>query len=176
MLEAVRVRLMRFSCCWMMDAHRWASWSWFVPELVKQNIGILGQHESMANGILFTKYGNAHWGPTSMPARPHQLWLLNWRQHGDSLDQAASSGADIQPTNDEQVRLLLAKNSRSGTTRRSLSHSKNLINFDGTAQNPDFGLEKSHSAFSNWCRRDRASPFVTTQLSGTSSLNHFPWS
>jgi len=31
-----------------------------VPELVKQNIGILGM-KSMANGILFTvKYGNAH--------------------------------------------------------------------------------------------------------------------
>jgi len=48
--------------------------------------------------------------------------------------------------NDEQVRSLLAKTAEAAS-RGEFEPFKNLINFDGTAQN-QIGLE-SHSAFSN---------------------------
>jgi len=83
-------------------------------------------HEKHGKRDSFTvKYGNAHWVSTLWIC-PHQLWLRNW-QHGDS-DQAFAAVRTFQPMNDEQVRSLLAKNSRSGITRRVWAI-QNLINF-----------------------------------------------
>ena len=120
----------------VMDAHYRSFAKLVVPELVKQNIGILGM-KSMANGILLrsntvTPIECLHYAlnlPTSV--------VITGIDSMEILDQAFESVRTFQPMNDEQVRSLLAK------TAEAASHGefepfKTSSIFDGTAQNPDW--------------------------------------
>ncbi|MEH2291273.1 aldo/keto reductase [Nostoc sp.] len=120
----------------VMDAHYRSFAKLVVPELVKQNIGILGM-KSLGNGILLqsktvTPIECLHYAlnlPTSV--------VITGIDSMEILEQAFEAVRTFQPMNDEQVRSLLAK------TAEAASHGefepfKTSSIFDGTAQNPDW--------------------------------------
>lgn len=120
----------------VMDAHYRSFAKLVVPELVKQNIGILGM-KSMANGILLrsntvTPIECLHYAlnlPTSV--------VITGIDSMEILDQAFESVRTFQPMNDEQVRSLLAKTAEAAS-RGEFEPFKTSSIFDGTAQNPDW--------------------------------------
>lgn len=101
----------------VMDAHYRSFAKLVVPELVKQNIGVLGM-KSMANGILLqsntvTPIECLHYAlnlPTSV--------VITGIDSMEILDQAFEAVQTFQPMNDEQVRsLAFGKNSTSSSRR-----------------------------------------------------------
>ncbi len=120
----------------VMDAHFCSFEQQVVPELVKQNIGILGM-KSMANGILLrsntvTPIECLHYVlnlPTSV--------AIAGIDSMEILDQALEAVRTFQPMNEEQVRSLLAKTAQAASTGEFEPFKTSSI-FDGTAQNPDW--------------------------------------
>jgi predicted aldo/keto reductase-like oxidoreductase len=120
----------------VMDAHYQSFAKLVVPELVKQNIGILGM-KSMANGAVLrsntvTPIECLHYAlnlPTSV--------VITGIDSMEILDQAFESVRTFQPMNDEQVRSLLAKTALSAS-RGEFEPFKTSSIYDGTAQNPDW--------------------------------------
>jgi predicted aldo/keto reductase-like oxidoreductase len=120
----------------LMDAHYRSFAKLALPELVKQNIGILGM-KSMANGILLrsntvTPIECLHYAlnlPTSV--------VITGIDSMEILDQAFEAVRTFQPMNDEQVRSLLAKTAEAGS-RGEFEPFKTSSIFDSTAQNPDW--------------------------------------
>ena len=120
----------------VMDAHYRSFAKLVVPELVKQNIGILGM-KSMANGILLrsktvTPIECLHYAlnlPTSV--------VITGIDSMEILDQAFEAVGTFAPMNDEQVRSLLAKTAQAAS-RGEFEPFKTSSIFDGTAQNPDW--------------------------------------
>lgn len=96
----------------VMDAHYRSFSKLVVPELVKQNIGILGM-KTMANGILLglntvTPIECLHYAlnlPTSV--------VITGIDSMEILDQAFEAVRTFKPMNEQQVRSLLSENSRS---------------------------------------------------------------
>ncbi|BAZ12998.1 aldo/keto reductase [Calothrix sp. NIES-4071] len=120
----------------VMDAHYRSFTKLVVPELVKQNIGILGM-KSMANGILLrsntvTPIECLHYVlnlPTSV--------VITGIDSMEILDQAFAAVQSFQPMNEQQVNSLLAKTSEAGK-RGEYEPFKTSSIFDSTAQNPDW--------------------------------------
>ena len=120
----------------VMDAHYRSFSKLVVPELVKQNIGILGM-KSMANGILLrsntvTPIECLHYAlnlPTSV--------VITGIDSMEILDQSFEAVRTFQPMNDEEVRSLLAKTAQAAS-RGEFEPFKTSSIFDGTAQNPNW--------------------------------------
>lgn len=120
----------------VMDAHYRSFTKLVVPELVKQNIGILGM-KSLANGIILnsktvTAIECLHYAlnqPTSV--------VVTGMDSMEILDQAFEAVGTFQPMNDEQERALLAKTALSAA-RGEFEPFKTSSIFDATAQNPDW--------------------------------------
>lgn len=120
----------------VMDAHYRSFAKLVVPELVKQNIGVLGM-KSMANGILLrsntvTPIECLHYAlnlPTSV--------VITGIDSLEILEQAFEAVRSFQPMNDQQVQTLLAKTAAAGS-RGEFEPFKTSSIFDGTAQNPDW--------------------------------------
>ncbi|MEH2080085.1 MAG: aldo/keto reductase [Nostoc sp.] len=120
----------------VMDAHYRSFAKLVVPELVKQNIGILGM-KSLANGILLrsktvTPIECLHYAlnlPTSV--------VITGIDSMEILEQAFEAVRTFQPMNDEQVRSLLAKTAEAAL-RGEFEPFKTSSIFDSTAQNPDW--------------------------------------
>lgn len=120
----------------VMDAHYRSFTKLVVPELVKQNIGILGM-KSLANGIILnsktvTAIECLHYAlnqPTSV--------VVAGIDSMEILDQAFEAVRTFQPMNDEQEQALLAKTA-SSAARGEFEPFKTSSIFDGTAQNPDW--------------------------------------
>ncbi len=120
----------------VMDAHYRSFTKLVVPELVKQNIGILGM-KSLANGIILnsntvTAIECLHYAlnqPTSV--------VITGIDSMEILDQAFEAVRTFQPMNDKQERALLAKTA-SSAARGEFEPFKTSSIFDGTAQNPDW--------------------------------------
>jgi aryl-alcohol dehydrogenase-like predicted oxidoreductase len=118
----------------VMDAHYRSFAKLVVPELVKQNIGILGM-KSMANGILLrsntvTPIECLHYAlnlPTSV--------VITGIDSMEYLDQAFEAIRTFQPMTDEQVQTLLTKTVKAGA-RGEFEPFKTSSIFDGTAQHP----------------------------------------
>ncbi len=140
MLEVAAERGFKFDAVQMplnvMDAHYRSFAKLVVPELVKQNIAILGM-KSLANGILLrsntaTPIECLHYAlnlPTSV--------VITGIDSMDILAQAFEAVRTFQPMNEQQVQTLLAK------TAEAASHGefepfKTSSIFDGTAQHPDW--------------------------------------
>lgn len=140
MLEVATQQGFKFDAVQMplsvMDAHYRSFGKLVVPELVKQNIGILGM-KSMANGILLqsntvTPIECLHYAlnlPTSV--------VITGIDSMEILDQAFEAVQTFQPMNDEQVRSLLEKTAEAAS-RGEFEPFKTSSIFDGTAQNPDW--------------------------------------
>ncbi|MEH2050393.1 aldo/keto reductase [Nostoc sp.] len=120
----------------VMDAHYRSFAKLVVPELVKQNIGVLGM-KSLANGILLrsktvTPIECLHYAlnlPTSV--------VITGIDSIEILEQAFEAVRTFQPMNDEQVRSLLAKTAEAAS-RGEFEPFKTSSIFDSTAQNPDW--------------------------------------
>ncbi len=120
----------------VMDAHFRSFSKLVVPELVTQNIGILGM-KSMANGILLgsntvTPIECLHYAlnlPTSV--------VITGIDSMEILAQAFEAVRTFQPMNDQQVKSLLAKTAQAAS-RGEFEPFKTSSIFDGTAQNPDW--------------------------------------
>lgn len=120
----------------VMDAHYRSFAKLVVPELVKQNIGILGM-KGLANGILLrsntvTPIECLHYAlnlPTSV--------VITGIDSMDILDQAFAAVRTFQPLNEQQERSLLAKTAEAAS-RGEYEPFKTSSIFDATAQNPNW--------------------------------------
>ncbi|MBW4594500.1 MAG: aldo/keto reductase [Brasilonema angustatum HA4187-MV1] len=140
MLEVAAAQGFKFDAVQMplnvMDAHYRSFAKLVVPELVKQNIGVLGM-KTMANGILLrsktvTPIECLHYAlnlPTSV--------VITGIDSMEILDQAFEAVRTFQPMNDQQVQSLLAKTAEAAS-RGEFEPFKTSSIFDSTAQNPDW--------------------------------------
>jgi predicted aldo/keto reductase-like oxidoreductase len=120
----------------VMDAHYRSFAQLVVPELVKQNIGILGM-KTLANGILLrsntaTPIECLHYAlnlPTSV--------VITGIDSLEILDQAFEAVSSFKPMNQQQVQSLLDKTAAAAATGNFEPFKTSSI-FDGTAQNPDW--------------------------------------
>ncbi|MFN6475718.1 aldo/keto reductase [Nostoc sp. DedQUE07] len=140
MLEVAATNAFKFDTVQMplsvMDAHYRSFEKLVLPELVKQNIGVLGM-KSLANGILLrsntvTPIECLHYAlnlPTSV--------VITGIDSMEILEQAFEAVRTFQPMNDEQVRSLLAKTAEA-SSRGEFEPFKTSSIFDSTAQNQDW--------------------------------------
>jgi len=140
MLEVAEQHEFKFDAVQMplnlMDAHYRSFAGDVVPELVRQNIGILGM-KSMANGILLksntvTPIECLHYAlnlPTSV--------VITGIDSLEILDQAFEAVRAFHPLNKEELDVLLAKTSAAALTGRFEPFKTTSI-FDGTAQHPEW--------------------------------------
>ncbi|MDF5725335.1 MAG: aldo/keto reductase [Rhizonema sp. PD37] len=120
----------------VMDAHYRSFAKLVVPELVKQNIGVLAM-KTMANGILLksktvTPIECLHYAlnlPTSV--------VITGIDSMDILEQAFEAVRTFEPMNEQQVQSLLAKTAEAAS-RGEFEPFKTSSIFDSTAQNPDW--------------------------------------
>jgi len=140
MLEVAEQHEFKFDAVQMplnlMDAHYRSFAGEVVPELVRQNIGILGM-KSMANGILLksntvTPIECLHYAlnlPTSV--------VITGIDSLEILDQAFEAVRTFHPLNKDELDVLLAKTSAAALTGRFEPFKTTSI-FDGTAQHPEW--------------------------------------
>ncbi|MDZ7969261.1 MAG: aldo/keto reductase [Nostoc sp. DedSLP03] len=140
MLEVAATNGFKFDTVQMplsvMDAHYRSFEKLVLPELVKQNIGVLGM-KSLANGILLrsntvTPIECLHYAlnlPTSV--------VITGIDSMEILEQAFEAVRTFQPMNNEQVRSLLTKTAEAAS-RGEFEPFKTSSIFDSTAQNPDW--------------------------------------
>ncbi len=140
MLEVAAERGFKFDTVQMplnvMDAHYRSFAKLVVPELVRQNIGILAM-KTMANGILLrsntvTPIECLHYAlnlPTSV--------VITGIDNMDILEQAFEAVRTFEPMNEQQVQSLLAKTVQAAS-RGEFEPFKTSSIFDSTAQNPDW--------------------------------------
>lgn len=140
MLEVVAERGFKFDTVQLplnvMDAHYRSFAGLVVPELVKQNIGILGM-KSLANGILLRSNT-----VTPIECLHHALNLptsvvITGIDSMEILDQVFEAARTFQPMNEQQERSLLAKTAEAAS-RGEYEPFKTSSIFDSTAQNPDW--------------------------------------
>ena len=120
----------------VMDAHYRSFARWVLPELVKQNIGVLGM-KPMANGILLrsktvTPVECLHYAlnlPTSV--------VITGIDRLEYLDQALEAVRTFRPMSDEQVQALLAKTAQAAANGEFEPFKTSSV-FDGTAQHPEW--------------------------------------
>ena len=120
----------------VMDAHYRSFKQQVLPELVKQNIGVLGM-KSMANGILLnsntvTPIECLHYAlnlPTSV--------VIAGIDSMEILEQAFEAVHTFQPMSDQEVELILAKTAKAAVSGEFEPFKTTSI-FDGTAQNPEW--------------------------------------
>lgn len=120
----------------VMDAHYRSFAKLVLPELVKQNIGVLGM-KSLANGILLKSNTISaieclHYAlnlPTSV--------VITGIDSLEILDQAFTAVQTFQPLNEEQVQNMLAKTAKAAA-RGEFEPFKTTSIFDSTAQNPQW--------------------------------------
>jgi predicted aldo/keto reductase-like oxidoreductase len=120
----------------VMDAHYRSFEQQVLPELVRQNIGVLGM-KSMANGIVLksdivTPIECLHYAlnlPTSV--------VITGIDSMEILDQACQAVRSFHPMKEQEVRSLLAKTAQAAA-RGEYEPFKTTSIFDGTAQNPEW--------------------------------------
>jgi aryl-alcohol dehydrogenase-like predicted oxidoreductase len=120
----------------VMDAHYRSFEKIVLPELVKQQIGVLGM-KCMANGILLrsktvTPIECLHYAlnlPTSV--------VITGIDSLEILDQAFEAARTFQPMSDDEVSRLLAKTATAASNGEFEPFKTSSI-FDGTAQHPEW--------------------------------------
>lgn len=120
----------------VMDAHYRSFAKLVVPELVKQNTGVLAM-KTMGNGILLrsntvTAIECLHYAlnlPTSV--------VITGMDSLEILDQAFEAVRTFEPMNEEQEQSLLAKTADAASKGKFELFKTSSI-FDSTAQNPDW--------------------------------------
>jgi len=147
-LELAKAHGFRFDAVQMplnvMDAHYRSFERLVLPELVKENIGVLGM-KSMANGIILksgtvTAIECLHYAmslPTSV--------VITGVETMERLGQAFDAARTFQPTSDAQRQALLAKTA-GAAARGDFELFKTTSIFDATALNPAWLGDESERA------------------------------
>jgi aryl-alcohol dehydrogenase-like predicted oxidoreductase len=120
----------------VMDAHYRSFEQLVLPELVKQNIGVLGM-KSLANGLILrsntvTAIECLHYAlnlPTSV--------VITGVDSLERLEQAFTAARTFSPMSEAQVKALLAETAQAAA-RGEFELFKTTSIFDGTAQNPQW--------------------------------------
>jgi aryl-alcohol dehydrogenase-like predicted oxidoreductase len=120
----------------VMDAHYRSFEQQVLPELVRENIGVLGM-KSMANGIVLksntvTPIECLHYAlnlPTSV--------VITGIDSMEILHQACQAARTFRPLGEQEVRSLLAKTAQAAA-RGEYEPFKTTSIFDGTARNPEW--------------------------------------
>ena len=120
----------------VMDAHYRSFAKLVVPELVRQNVGVLGM-KPMANGIILksktvTPVECLHYAlnlPTSV--------VITGMDKLEYVDQACEAVRSFRPLSAEQLNALLAKTAQAAL-RGEFEPFKTSSIFDGTAQHPEW--------------------------------------
>jgi predicted aldo/keto reductase-like oxidoreductase len=120
----------------VMDAHYRSFEQQVLPELVRQNMGVLGM-KSMANGIVLrsktvTPIECLHYAlnlPTSV--------VITGIDSMEILDQACEAARTFRPLDEQAVRTLLMKTAQAAA-HGEFEPFKTTSIFDGTAQNPEW--------------------------------------
>ena len=125
----------------VMDAHYRSFEKLVLPELVKQNIGVLGM-KSMANGIIL-KSGTV----TAVECLNYALSLptsvvISGCDSMEVLEQALEVARTFRPMSASQVQAILAK-TKVAAARGEFELFKTTSIFDSTATNPDWLGEES---------------------------------
>jgi aryl-alcohol dehydrogenase-like predicted oxidoreductase len=125
----------------VMDAHYRSFEKLVLPELVKQNIGVLGM-KSMANGIIL-KSGTV----TAVECLNYALSLptsvvISGCDSMEVLEQALEVARTFRPMGAAQVQAILAK-TKVAAARGEFELFKTTSIFDSTATNPDWLGEES---------------------------------
>jgi len=140
MLEVAKENAFKFDTVQMplnvMDAHYRSFEKRVLPELVKQNIGVLGM-KSMANGILLksktvTPIECLHYAlnlPTSV--------VITGIDSMEILDQAFAAAESFHPLSNDEREALLAK-TREAAANGHFEPFKTSSIFDSTAENPQW--------------------------------------
>jgi len=140
MLETAREHGFRFDTAQMplnvMDAHYRSFEKLVLPELIRNQIGVLGM-KPMANGIILKSNTVSpieclHYAlnlPTSV--------VITGIDRLDLLDQAVEVARTYKPMNHAQVNALLARTARAAA-RGEFEPFKTSSLFDSTAQNPSW--------------------------------------
>jgi predicted aldo/keto reductase-like oxidoreductase len=140
MLEVARDRGFTFDTVQMplnvMDAHYRSFEHLVLPELVRQNIGVLGM-KSLANGLILqsntvTAIECLHYAlnlPTSV--------VITGVDSLERLEQAFTAARTFRPMSEGQVQALLAKTAEAAS-RGEFELFKTTSIFDGTAQHPQW--------------------------------------
>jgi aryl-alcohol dehydrogenase-like predicted oxidoreductase len=120
----------------VMDAHYRSFAKLVLPELVKQEIGVLGM-KSMANGILLKSHT-----VTAIECLHYALNLptdvvITGIDSMERLDQALEAVRTFHPLSAQETAVLLAKTERVASTGEFEPFKTTSI-FDGTAHNPDW--------------------------------------
>jgi len=138
MLEVAKQRAFKFDTVQMplnvMDAHYRSFEKLVLPELVKQNIGVLGM-KSMGNGVILksntvTAIECLHYAlnlPTSV--------VITGVDSMEILEQAFEAARTFRPMSKAQVKSLLAKTAKAAS-RGEFELFKTTSIFDGTAYHP----------------------------------------
>jgi len=140
MLEVAATHGFKFDAVQMplnlMDAHYRSFAKEVLPELLKQDIGVLGM-KSMANGILLksrtvTAVECLHYAlnlPTSV--------VITGIDSMEILEQAFTAARSFQPLSEEELELLLARTA-TAAAQGEFEPFKTTSIFDGTAANPEW--------------------------------------
>src|SRR5438876_10058684 len=140
MLEVAKENAFKFDTVQMplnvMDAHYRSFEKQVLPELVKQDIGVLGM-KSMANGILLksktvTPIECLHYA-LNLPSSV----VITGIDSMEILDQAFEAVRTFHPMSDQEVKSLLAKTLEVASSGEFEPFKTTSI-FDGTAQNPEW--------------------------------------
>jgi predicted aldo/keto reductase-like oxidoreductase len=140
MLEVARDHEFTFDTVQMplnvMDAHYRSFEQLVLPELVKQNIGVLGM-KSLANGIILqsntvTAIECLHY-PLNLPTSV----VITGVESLERLEQAFTAARTFRPMSEAQVQALLAKTAQAAS-RGAFELFKTTSIFDGTAQHPQW--------------------------------------
>src|SRR4029078_9141495 len=126
----------------VMDAHYRSFAKLVLPELIKENIGVLGM-KSMANGIILrsqtvTAIECLHYAmnlPTSV--------VITGIDSMEILDQACEAARTFRPLSDPELTALLSRTA-TAAARGEFEPFKTSSIFDGTAQHPAWLGDEPH--------------------------------
>ena len=120
----------------VMDAHYRSFEKMVLPELVKQNIGVLGM-KALANGtILESKTVTATECLQYAMNLPTSV-VITGCESMENLEQALQAARTFKPLSDEQVKTLLNKTAKAAS-RGEYELFKTTSIYDGTASNPEW--------------------------------------
>ena len=120
----------------VMDAHYLSFEKMVLPELVKQNIGVLGM-KALANGtILESKTLTAIECLQYAMNLPTSV-VITGCESMENLEQALTAARTFKPMTDEQVKALLSKTAKAAS-RGEYELFKTTSIYDGTASHPEW--------------------------------------
>jgi aryl-alcohol dehydrogenase-like predicted oxidoreductase len=120
----------------VMDAHYRSFEKLVLPELVKQNIGVLGM-KALANGMILKSKT-----VTAIECLQYAMNLptsvvITGCESMENLDQALTAARTFKPMSDEEIKTLLAKTAKAAS-RGEFELFKTTSIYDGTAAHPEW--------------------------------------